>query len=127
MNDELACWRCGAGLADEPLPLARRAECRACRTELHVCRMCKYYDPSVAKSCREPVADEVADKERANFCGYFTARPGAYVAGSERADTRAALDALFGAAGPAAPAQAGAATRELEGLFRARGPDGGSR
>ena len=129
MQDELVCWRCGASLGDEPLPLARRAECRACRTELHVCRMCKYYDTSVAKSCREPVAEEVNDKERANFCGWFTPQPRAYVPGNERrtADARAGLDALFGGTPPAAGNETGTDTSELDALFRPRDPDGGGR
>jgi hypothetical protein len=127
MNDELVCWRCGAALGDLPLPLPRRAECRNCRTELHVCRMCEFYDRSVARSCREPVADEVQDKERANFCGYFTPRPRAHVPGNEReaGTERAALDALFG--GPAPLDQAPAAKQDLEDLFRPREPDGRGR
>ena len=136
MSDELVCWRCGESLADLPLPLARLAECRACNSELHVCRMCRYYDTSVAKSCREPVAEEVSDKERANFCGWFMAKPRAYVPGSERqpATAQAALDALFGgppsSAGQPAPDAgdpAADARRELEDLFRPRDPDDGRR
>jgi hypothetical protein len=91
--------------------------------------MCKYYDTSVAKSCREPVAEEVNDKERANFCGWFTPRPRAWVPGNERrnADAQAALDALFGGARSSDGNAAGADTSELEALFRPRDPDGGKR
>jgi hypothetical protein len=32
----------------------------------------------VAKQCRETVAEEVKDKERANFCDYFKPRAGAH-------------------------------------------------
>jgi hypothetical protein len=129
MQDELVCWRCGESLADLPLPLARLAECRACRTELHVCRMCRYYDTSVAKSCREPVADEVSDKERANFCGWFMPRSAAYSPGNERkvADAEAALDALFGGPPATSAGATGDSTCELEDLFRPRDPDGGRR
>jgi len=60
--------------------------------------MCRDYDVRVAKHCREPTAEEVSDKTRANFCDHFAPRPGAYVApdttGAERA--RAELDRLFG-------------------------------
>lgn len=85
------------------MPLRRRDECPACGTDLHVCRMCEFYDTSVAKSCREPVAEEVNDKERANFCDYFRGLPGVHAAGgSDQADAaRAQLDALFGAEGDA--------------------------
>lgn len=71
MTEALLCWKCGSSLADLSLPFRRTEECRACRAEIHVCRMCRFYDTRKAKSCAEPVADEVGDKERANFCGYF--------------------------------------------------------
>ena len=60
--------------------------------------MCEFYDPSVANACREPVADAVGDKERANFCGYF--HPATDVDQSARDDAgrraHAELSALFG-------------------------------
>jgi hypothetical protein len=94
----LVCWKCGASLGDEPLPLARLAECRACNADLHVCRLCEFYDLRVARKCREPVADEVKDKERANFCDYFQPCPGAYIAPDTlpAQHARNQLDALFG-------------------------------
>ena len=94
------CWKCGASLADLPMPLARLAECRACRADLHVCRLCEYYDIRAAKECREPVADEVQDKGRANFCGYFQAKAGADGGHGNTASrqARGQLDALFGGA-----------------------------
>jgi hypothetical protein len=58
------------------------------------------------------VADEVKDKERANFCGYFKPNPRAYVpadsSGANKA--RSELDALFG--GPAASASTPSGGRE---------------
>ena len=93
----LVCWKCGASLADLTLPLGRLEECRTCRAELHVCKMCEWYSLSVAKQCRETVAEEVKDKERANFCDYFKPRAGAHsktdVSAADRA--RSALDNLF--------------------------------
>lgn len=95
--DTLNCWRCGAEVIDEPLPLSRTAECRQCRAELHVCRMCEFYDTSKAKDCREPVAEPVADKTRANFCGWFRPRAGlAGTADDAAAEARRRLDDLFG-------------------------------
>ncbi|MBM4218825.1 MAG: hypothetical protein FJ171_04135 [Gammaproteobacteria bacterium] len=77
-STNLNCWKCGAPLAHLDPPFARTDECRACRAELHVCRLCRFYDTSKAKHCAEPVADEVQNKERANFCGYFEAAPGRF-------------------------------------------------
>ena len=58
MTGDLVCWKCGASLDDEPLPLARTAECAVCNADLHVCRLCEWYDTAVAKACREPVAED---------------------------------------------------------------------
>ena len=98
----LVCWSCGASIADLSLPLSRFDECRACRAALHACRLCEFYKTTVAKQCREPIAEEVKDKERANFCDYFKPRAGAFVAGKEAEQdrARAALEALFGGSKP---------------------------
>ena len=98
MDNGLRCWKCGASLADYTLPLRRLEECRSCRAELHVCRMCEFHDVSVAKHCRETVADEVKDKVRANFCDYFRPTPTAWRPGETSAADRARseLEALFG-------------------------------
>ena len=55
------------------------------------------YDTSYASQCREPIAEEVRDKTRANFCDFFKPNPNAYVAGNDDAvaKSKAALDALF--------------------------------
>lgn len=98
MAHELVCWKCGASLAALTLPLRRLEECPKCRAELHVCRMCVDYDTRVATHCREPTAEEVRDKEHANFCDFFKPRPAAYAAPDTAAveRARAELDQLFG-------------------------------
>ncbi len=98
MTEALVCWKCGVSISDQPLPLSRVAECRSCGADLHVCRMCEFYDPRVAGACREPIAEEVKDKERSNFCDYFKTRADAYRPHNDTTarDARAKLDALFG-------------------------------
>ena len=92
----LDCWKCGAPLVDLPLPVGRNEYCRACRAEIHVCRMCRFYDLSKAKHCAEPVAEPVQYKERANFCGYFEPVGGRLQAADPAAESaREALAALF--------------------------------
>ncbi len=59
--------------------------------------MCIFYDTKVSKACREPIADQVRDKNRANFCGYF--QPNPKLPAQQSASTvnvRSAADALFG-------------------------------
>lgn len=134
ISGSLRCWKCGHALEGMPTPLRRRDECPACGADLHVCRMCEFYDTSVAKSCREPVAEEVTDKERAQFCDYFRAQPGLHAAGgvSKGDEARVQLEAMFGvdstAGGTASAgeaeslmeqkrAKADAARRQLDALF----------
>ena len=118
MTHNLVCWKCGASLAELSLPLRRLDECKSCGAELHVCKMCVEYDTSKAKSCREPIAEEVKDKEHANFCDYFKPRPDAYKPPdtAQIARSRAGLDALFGA-----PEESRGRT-PLDDLFKPRKP-----
>jgi hypothetical protein len=94
----LDCWKCGAPLADLSLPFGRADHCRACRAEVHVCRMCRFYDVTKARQCAEPVAEPVQDKTRANFCGYFDPVAGRFRPESTAASqAKDALEALFAA------------------------------
>jgi hypothetical protein len=96
MSGVLDCWRCGALLVDLSLPFGRSDYCPACRAELHVCRMCRFFDTSKARQCAEPVAEPVQNKERANFCGYFEPVAGRYRPTDPARDTASsALEALF--------------------------------
>lgn len=116
--EELHCWRCGASLAELTPPIERRDECPACRAQLYVCKFCEFFDPRVANQCREPVADEVKDKARANFCGYFKPNPRAYAPaqGSPSDKAKAGLEALFGG-GDSALSTTSSARDKLEDLF----------
>lgn len=120
MSEVLYCWRCGAELGEVPLPMACREECRACHADQHVCRMCRFYSSNAPRSCREPVAEEVADKTRANFCGYFQPAPGARQGddGRRRIDARAGLEALFGETSKPAEGAPSVARARLDELFK---------
>ena len=108
------CWKCGGALPDLLLPLARHEECPHCRAQLHVCRMCVFFDTTLAQQCREPVADLVSDKQRANFCGYFQVNPHTFTVPSGQTTTsHRQLDALFGGESPAAASETGTTEGEL--------------
>jgi len=94
----LTCWKCGNELPENMLPIRRTDACKRCHAELHVCKICEFYDPHVSDSCREPIADSVSNKERANFCGYFKPKPSAYEPTDSQAQSAAQdqLDKLFG-------------------------------
>lgn len=120
-SDALVCWRCGAALKELPLPLGRLDECPKCHAQLHVCKLCAFYDARLAKGCREKDAEDIADKQHANFCGYFKPAPGAYRApdAARTASARAQADVLFG--GAPVEKQNDPARERAEALFR--GPD----
>jgi hypothetical protein len=121
MSSSLVCWKCGHSLAELSLPLQRLDECRKCHAELHVCKMCEFYSVAVAKHCREPIAEEVKDKERVNYCDYFKVRPDAYSSAGLDAAAKAQADlaALFGGGKTETPPASAAdrARAELEALF----------
>ncbi|MEJ2360116.1 MAG: hypothetical protein P8Z75_01615 [Gammaproteobacteria bacterium] len=109
----LVCWRCGAGLDDIPQPFARLAQCKACSADLHVCRLCQFYNPRLHDKCDNDQAEPAREVDVANFCDYFRPRPGAYtVTDNTRADDAMnQFKALFADSDPPAnPTQESAPT-----------------
>lgn len=98
MSHNIACYRCGAPLDALSLPLSRRDQCPACSADLHVCKMCSYFDATAPRQCREDGADDVSEKERPNFCDWFRPSESAFdpnrKTGADAAEE--ALAALFG-------------------------------
>ena len=119
MAAELACFRCGASLAALSLPLSRRDECPECAIHLHVCRMCVFFDAAAPKQCLEDDAEEVTEKEKANFCEWFEPSNTAFDPRRAERAARAGseLAALFGEGSePEAPVDEVA--RAAEDLFK---------
>ncbi|NNE38597.1 MAG: hypothetical protein HKN08_09870 [Gammaproteobacteria bacterium] len=122
--EDLSCWKCGTSLKDILLPFSRMSKCKSCQTDLHVCKMCEFYDTTVNNSCREPVAEKVTDKTRKNFCGYLQPSETAHQAKStsHASDSKQQLDALFGLgseekSNPTGEPPEDEARRKLEELF----------
>ncbi|MGC1679605.1 MAG: hypothetical protein WA740_18905 [Candidatus Binataceae bacterium] len=86
------CFFCG-GEIEVRERVSFREVCSGCGRAQHACRNCGFFDPAYNNQCREPMADRVVDKERANFCEYFT--PGKNRAAAKPASARKALDELF--------------------------------
>ena len=91
-----ACYRCGRAVP-EVERIGRREACLGCGSELHCCRNCRFYDPRYHNQCRETQAERQVDKERANFCDYFSLGEAAAPAASPTVSPRAGLAALFSA------------------------------
>ena len=98
MSADICCYRCGASLRELTLPLSRRDQCPECSVDLHVCKMCCSFDPTVTRQCREDGAEDVTEKERVNFCDWFKPSASAFDPHKKnQADAaRDALSALFG-------------------------------
>ena len=75
--------------------------------------MCVYFDAAAPQQCREPVADNVSDKQRANFCGYFQINPQAFAGPSDQAAESRKLNALFGDGASEEVSEASTAEGEL--------------
>jgi hypothetical protein len=57
--------------------------------------MCTFYDVKAYNECREPSADRIVDKEKANFCDYFKIGSGSNDAEKQRQELLAKAQALF--------------------------------
>jgi hypothetical protein len=63
------CWQCGGPL--EAGEFGRETNCRGCGRPTRVCRNCRWFSPGAPGQCREPMAEPVLDKVRANYCEFF--------------------------------------------------------
>ncbi len=71
MNN-IKCFKCLKIInIDISKSISRKEECSYCNVDIHCCKMCTYYDKSSYNECREPSAERVLEKEKANFCDYF--------------------------------------------------------
>ena len=69
--DRSMCWYCGSAIKDGE-PLGRSLRCADCGRDLRVCRNCRFYLPGARGDCAEPNAEVPQDKERGNFCDWFS-------------------------------------------------------
>jgi hypothetical protein len=73
-----------------------RDECESCGSDLHVCLNCSFYDVSAYNECREPNAERLLDRDRANRCDYFSASEASSGGGNKSGSkTQSDLEALF--------------------------------
>lgn len=91
----VTCFKCGhAEEFSDRVP--QRAECSQCGEDMHVCRNCQFYDPKVYNECREPQAEVIKEKDRANRCDYFQAGAGGGKSSApSKDDLLKAAEALF--------------------------------
>jgi hypothetical protein len=95
MSMKLQCFACQKELQFSDSKISFREECPHCRADVHVCKNCHFYDPKAYNECREPSAEVVREKDRANYCEYFQPRTGSLGEADRAAALRAAAEALF--------------------------------
>lgn len=86
------CFHCKK--VNEVTQVGRRDECSFCRSDLHVCKNCQFYDPKSYNECKEPSAEVVKEKEKANYCDYYSARADGNAA-DDKSKLLSAAEALF--------------------------------
>jgi hypothetical protein len=94
----MVCHHCGMEIKLESGYVSRKEECPQCGSDVHCCLNCTNYDTAAHNRCREPQAEWVTDRERANFCDFFT--PNRNAKGDPRKsavmqDARSAFENLF--------------------------------
>jgi len=67
---QVECFQCSKLLEFDSV-IGRSEEC-SCGYDVRCCKNCRFYDERSHQQCIESQADKVAEKERGNFCGYFT-------------------------------------------------------
>ncbi|MCQ2591940.1 MAG: hypothetical protein MJ188_04080 [Treponema sp.] len=88
----MKCWKCKAEIGD--LDVFRTSECPVCHCDLHCCKGCRFYSASSHFECKENIMEPVHEKEKANFCDFFSCNK----VGGEEADNSLMKNAAFSAA-----------------------------
>jgi hypothetical protein len=73
------CWSCSNEQIFDVkvgVKVGRRDSCPHCGADLHVCKNCRLWDPSIHNQCREPEAAFIRDRETSNFCAHFDFKDG---------------------------------------------------
>lgn len=95
MAIQFHCFSCQTELKFSDAKISFREECPKCRSDVHVCKNCHFYDPKAYNECKETSADVVREKDRANYCEYFTAKAAGAAPEDKAAALKAAAEALF--------------------------------
>lgn len=86
------CYSCGKKVNLSAM-VSRHDRCESCYADMRVCKMCTFYDVKAYNECREPSAERIVDKTKANFCDYFNLSSG--TAQPSKEDLWSQADALF--------------------------------
>jgi hypothetical protein len=68
------CWYCGSPVGKLEF-IGRSTLCDGCGKDIRCCHNCRFYLSGAKGDCSETRAEPVSDKERANFCDWFSLNP----------------------------------------------------
>lgn len=95
-----ACHYCGT-VVENPREVYRSSTCPSCGKDLKACLNCRFYSPGAHWDCSETVDELVREKDRANFCTFFSFRatqatPRGASPSNKSQQAKQKLDKLFG-------------------------------
>ena len=88
------CHKCQKEIADDFF-VGRQAQCPSCRSDLHCCLNCSFYEAGAYNDCRETQAERVLDKARSNFCDFFRFKESGKSSGAAGSNIKDKLESLF--------------------------------
>lgn len=90
------CYKCSKELdLTAGKDISRSEECPGCFASLRCCHMCDFYDKSSYNECREPTAERIVEKEKANFCDHYKLSTGQTKVNIKQDSALDAANALF--------------------------------
>jgi hypothetical protein len=89
------CALCGKEVTVDKY-FSRKSVCPKCGGDLRICLNCRCYSETAHNKCLEPKADFQRNREKANFCDYFSFGEGRPAASdAAKADAMKKLNDLF--------------------------------
>ena len=91
------CYNCKTNFPKE-FRADRSSVCSVCGRDVKVCKNCRFYSVGSQWDCRETINEGVKEKERSNFCDYFSFREGegsGRTEGEKPDEARSKFNALF--------------------------------
>lgn len=93
---EHKCHKCGANVSlSLNKQIGFKEYCDSCSSDLHCCLNCSFHEVNAYNQCREPSADRVVDKEKANYCDFFSFGSNKSNQSDKATEARKKLDDLF--------------------------------
>ena len=93
-GETVKCSSCGV---KAPAQITAESTCQNCKTDLHTCRQCTYFDPSAHFECSKPIKVRIVSKNKRNACELFAPRTlvERQTGSGAPTDARAAFNNLF--------------------------------